>query len=58
MSPSTTAMSVSFDPAGLELVDHFEPKLGRFVLFDPKPDNVLLFVRIERQRHIDGLVRC
>jgi hypothetical protein len=44
------------DAARLELVDHLEPELGAFGLLDPQPQNVLLAVRIERERHVDGLV--
>lgn len=44
------------DAAGLELVDDLKPELGAFGLLDPEAEDVLLAVRIERQRHIDGLV--
>ena len=44
------------DAAGLELVDHLEPELGPLALLDPQPENVLLAVRIEGERHVDGLV--
>jgi hypothetical protein len=33
-----------------ELVDYFEPEFGAFALLDPKAKNILLAVRIERQR--------
>src|SRR6516162_703945 len=44
------------DAARLELVDDLEPELGAFGLLDPQPQNFLLAVGIECERHVDGLV--
>src|SRR6266516_149415 len=44
------------DATSFELVDHLEPEFGAFGLLDPKPENVLFAVWIERKRHVDGLV--
>ena len=43
-------------PRALSSLIDLEPELGAFGLLDPQPENVLLAVRIERQRHVDGLV--
>ena len=40
----------------LQVVDDLEPEFGAFGLLDPQAQNLLLAVRIERQRDIDGLV--
>src|SRR5215471_6081134 len=44
------------DAARLELVDDLEPEFGPLGLLDPQPQNVLIAIRIERERYIDGLV--
>jgi hypothetical protein len=47
---------MSLTPRALSSIDHLEPEPGAFALFDPQPEHVLLAVRIERQRHIDGFL--
>ena len=54
--PSTTAIRMSLDAAGLQLVHHLQPELGPLGLLDPKPEHVFLAVDIERQRDVDRLV--
>ena len=44
------------DATHLQVVDDLEPEFGTFGLLNPKAQNLLLAVRIERQRDIDGLV--
>src|ERR1700756_1795228 len=44
------------DATRLQVVDDLEPEFGAFGLLNPKAQNLLLAVRIERQRDIDGLV--
>src|SRR3954463_7099035 len=56
LSPSTTAIRISLRPRVLSFVHHFEPEFGAFALFDPEPEYVLVAIRIERQRHVNGLV--
>src|SRR4051812_36962460 len=43
-----------FAPRAL-FVDDLEPELGAFGLLDPQPQNFLLAVGIECERHVDGL---
>ena len=44
------------DATRLQAVDDLEPEFGAFGLLNPQAQNLLLAVRIERQRDIDGLV--
>ena len=44
------------DAPRLQVVDDLEPEFGAFGLLDPQAQNLLLAVRIESQRDIDGLV--
>jgi hypothetical protein len=44
------------DAARLEFVDHLEPELGPLGLLDPQPEDILLAVRLEGERHVDGFV--
>ena len=56
LRPSTTAIRISPTPRALQLVHHLEPELGALALLDPKAEDVLVALGIERQRDVDGLV--
>src|SRR3974377_2427157 len=54
LSPSTTATRISSTPLSslTTLSQNFAPS----ACSNPEPEHVLLAVRIERQRHVNGLV--